>query len=303
MDGLLGRGAELDDAEQQQRLEDHCGSLRQGDLLHVGAFSVIGAPGSTLDDDTRAAAGFTDQPVTAIERDSASGLWAVVSQTCDIRAALKKEPTLAIAELIFVEKDQWEVARDGLRARARFAYPEIAGHPGYPVLDVRTIQQIEKAALGSGDVAPFDPGLSPLFRTTLATWLARRFGRHAFPDQLEDAVLCRLRETVARHGRDRSDPRGALIDVLEGAWVRYDDANCEVLFIIRQDRVSQNRALASGDAEEILKVGADGTMQPVVKRNESQGSPYRLQWKVATANTVPADQILYHYHPLDLANA
>lgn len=298
MDELVNVEGELDPS-QQERLDQHLANLRQGDLIRVPVIAILGAPRATLNDETAAAAEFTDRAVTAIERDSATGLAAIVSQTCDIRASLEKEPTLAIAHLVDLDKESWEAASDGFRARGRFAYPEGAGGLSCPVLDIRTIHSIEKTALADESLAPFDPDLSPRFRTVLAQWLARRFARHAFPKPLEDAALRRLRETANKYARDKSHPVGALLDVVEGVWVSYDDQNAKVLFIVRQDSVSRSARLGD-DPGRALTAGAEDLMQAVVRRNESQGSRYIIRWDVATANKVPADAILYEYHPLYL---
>lgn len=298
MDELLGVSAGELEPEQQEALEQHCSTLRQGDLLHLHVFAILGAPQATLNEDTRAAAELAEPPVTSVERRMGSGLWAVVSQTCDIRRQVAKEPFLQVAPLYERGQAAWERAQQGASSRAGFAYPPLDGLE-HPILDIRIIQTIEKTALAAQDIDPFDPGLDALFRTRLATWLARRFARHPFPNRLEEATLRRLRETIEKRARDASQPPGVLVDSLEGVWVSYDEANVDVLFLVRQDRAARSQ-LPAEELEGTLEEGAHKIMEAVVRRNESQGEPYRLSWQVATANRVPADAILYRYHPLDL---
>lgn len=298
MGETLGLTEDQLEPEQLKRLEQYLATLRQGDLLHSYVFAVLGAPEATLNEDTREAAETADFRVTSVERRLPSGLWTTVSQTCDIRRKPAQEPFLQLAPLYDRGKEAWERARNNARSRAEFAYPKVEDLE-HPVLDIRIIQTIEKTALVADGVEPFDPGLNALFRTTFATWLSRRFARHAFPNELENAVLRRLREQVPKRASDTSQPAGALLGSLEGVWVSYDRENADLLFVVRQDRVTRFKVFES-DPDARLREGAQTLMGPAVKRNESQGAPYRLTWRVATANKIPADQILYRYHPLDL---
>lgn len=182
----------------------------------------------------------------------------------------------------------------------RFAYPHALGDVTHPVLDVRIVQTVEKTALVAETVAPMDAGLDHPTRLRLSAWLARRFARHAFPDELETVALRRLREELAKRRAQPGTPAGALLDCREAVMVSYGDGpNIDVLFVVRQDRVVTNPVLAQ-DAERKLREGADAIMRPVVKRAQSQGSGYTVTWEVATPNAIPFSEILYRYNPIDI---
>lgn len=290
--------AELDE-EQQEALKQLRANLRQGDAVHVHVYSVLGAPEATLLDDTREAAEVAEFRVTSVERRLPSGIWAVITQTCDIRRELELEPFLQLAPLVELGQQAWQAAGDGRSVR-HFAYPEQVEDLEHPVLDIRIVQTIERTALVAQGVEPIALGLTPGFRDRLSIWLATRYARHAFPDRLEDSVLSRLRETIRKYAGDAGNQTGAFVACLDGVWVRYDDTTVEVLFIVRQDRIAAHGKALQPDPTAALEQAAEGIMAVVVKRHDYRDGGYRIEWRVATANRVPADAVLYRFHLLDL---
>ncbi len=287
--------------DQRATLERLRAELRQGDVLHAQPFAVVGAPEATLLEDTQDAAEFARYRLTAVERQLAGGLWAVITQTCDIRRDVDVEPFLQISPLLDVSEAQWNGARDGLASTRRFAYPHPVGDCRHPVLDIRVVQTLEKTALVADEVSPSDAGLDHATRLRLSAWLARRFARHAFPEELEAAALRRLRDELARRAAQPGTPAGALLACREVVLVAYGDGPAiDVLFVVRRDRVVAHPVFAE-DAERKLHEGADTIMRPVARRLENQGSGYTLTWDVATPNLVPYSDNLYRYNPLDIA--
>jgi hypothetical protein len=287
-------------ADQQAALEDLRGRLEQGDVVQVDAFAVVGAPEATLLDDTRDAEEFARYRLTAVERRLESGLWAVITQTCDIRRDIDLEPFLHLSPIVGADEATWEGLRGGLASVRRFAYPRPIVDVEHPVLDVRIVQTVEKTALLAENVEPRDAGLDHAHRLRLSLWLARRFARHAFPDELEDLVLGRLRDELRKRAGQPGTPAGALLASRETVMVAYGEgATIDVLFLVRQDRVAANPVLAT-DPERKLRDGADAILRPVAKRLERQGSGYQLTWDVATPNMVPYSEILYRYVPFDV---
>lgn len=286
--------------EQQEALARLRGELEQGDVIHVDAFAVLGAPEATLLDDTGDAEGFARYRLTAVERRLESGLWAVISQTCDLRRDTDLEPFVQVSPILGLTEEEWRHGREGTASTRRFAYPHALGDVTHPVLDVRIVQTVEKTALVAETVAPMDAGLDRPTRLHLSAWLARRFARHAFPDELETVALRRLREELAKRRAQPGTPAGALLDCREAVMVSYGDGpNIDVLFVVRQDRVVANPVFAQ-DAERKLREAADAIMRPVVKRAQSQGSGYTVTWEVATPNAIPFSEILYRYNPIDI---
>jgi hypothetical protein len=287
-----------DQRETLDRLRAH---LHQGDLLHAEAFAVLGSPEATQLQDTQDAAEFARYRLTAVERELAGGLWGVISQTCDIRRDVDVEPFLQLSPVLDLPEPEWDAARDGLASTRRFAYPHPVAGCQHPVLDVRIVQTIEKTALVTDSVGPVDAGLDLATRLRLSTWLARRFARHAFPDEIEDAALRRLRDELAKRARQPGTPAGALLACREVILVAYGDGpTIDVLFVVRRDRVVAHPVFAT-DAEVKLRDGTDTIMRPVATRLQSQRGGYTLTWDVATPSQVPYADILYRYNPIDIA--
>jgi len=286
--------------EQQAALAGLRAELEQGDLIHADVFGVVGAPEATLLDDTRGAEKLAGSHLTAVQRRLASGLWAVISQTCDIRRDTDLEPFVQVSPILELSEGKWINARDGTASTRRFAYPRPLGDIRHPVLDVRIVQTVEKTALIAQTVRPIDAGLDHPTRLRLSAWLARRFARHAFPDELETVALQRLREELAKRGSQPGTPAGALLHCREVIMVSYGDGpTIDVLFVVRQDLVAANPVFTV-DAERKLRDGADAIMRPVVKRAQNQGSGYTLTWDVATPNAIPFSEILYRYNAIDV---
>jgi len=287
--------------DQREALDNLRAQLRQGDVLHAEAFAVVGSPEATLLQDTQDAAEFDRYRLTAVERELAGGLWAVITQTCDIRRDVDVEPFLQLSPLLDLPEAEWNVARDGLASTRRFAYPRVVGECQHPVLDVRVVQTLEKTALVAESVEPLDAGLDQGTRLRLSAWLARRFARHAFPDEIEDAALRRLRDELAKRAAQPGTPAGALLACREVVLVAYGDGpTIDVLFVVRRDRVVSHPVFMQ-DAERKLREGADTIMRPIAKRSQSQASGYTLTWDVATPNQVPYAEVLYRYNPIDIA--
>lgn len=249
-------------AEQHEALDRLRAALRQGDVLHADAFAVVGAPEATLLEDTRDAEEFARYRLTAVERQLTTGLWAVITQSCDIRRDVDVEPFLQLSPLLDLAEAEWVAARDGLASTRRFSYPRPVGDCQHPVLDIRIVQTLEKTALVADTVEPTDAGLDHPTRLRLSTWIARRFARRAFPDEVEDAALRRFRDELAKRAAQPGTPAGALLACREAVLVAHGDGPAiDVLFIVRRDRVVAHPVFTQ-DAERKLTEGAETIMRP-----------------------------------------
>lgn len=287
-------------AGQAAALERFRARLSQGDVVHIQAFAVLGAPAATLLGDTHEAEEVAPYGITAVERRLDSGLWAIVTQTCDIRREIEVEPFLQLAPLVDASETGWERARDGASSTRRFAFPRPIEDCRNPVLDIRIVQTIEKTALVADGVDPIEIGMDRAQRLRLSVWLSRRYARHAFPDEVEDSALRRLREEIAKRLGQTGTPAGALLACREAVMVRYGEGPViDVLFIVRQDKIAAQPAFQK-DPESQIKQGADSIMKPVARHLERVGGGYQLTWDVATPNLIPYDEILYRYNPLDI---
>jgi hypothetical protein len=290
------------DEDQQERLAALRAALAQGDVIEVHAFATLGAPEATTIESTHAAEEYAEFRVTSVERRLPSGLWAIVTQTCDIARDLEFEPFLHLAPITESTVTIWKDCQYGRSSVRRYAYPRIFDQIEYPVLDIRIIQTIEKPALLADGVDPQHLRFEPHERFRLAAWLARRFARHAFPDQLEEHVLQELRSS-ARKRIGKDSEAGALLACREAVLVSYtEQGTVEVLFLLSQQKLAATPRLGSKAAERSARVqaGIDQIMQPVARHAADAGGTFTITWRSALPHNVPYADVLYRFHPVDL---
>lgn len=288
---------ELDDG-QRTRVDSYRDTLNQGDVLHLYAYAVAGAPGATLSETTQQADEYAEFPVTSVERRLPSGLWAIVTQTCDIRRDLSVEPFLQLASILEASEDEWQAAEHGKGGVRQYAYPPFADL-NYPVLDIRLVQSIEKAALADASLDPTVFQFDTNERGRLSAWLARRYARHAFPDDLEREVLGPVRSAV-KDRRSKSSEAGSVLRCREAILVNYTDTgNVHVFVVLNQSKTVADKLLG-GDPKRI-KTGIDQIFNPVHKLLAKNHSSFHLEdaQAVYPANLKYAD-VLYRYHALDI---
>lgn len=289
--------------DQERRLEALRAELSQGDVVTVHAMATLGAPEATMIESTREADQVAEFRVTSIERVLPSGLWAIVTQTCDIARDLDLEPFIHLTPLVeaagAADYDDLLHGRGSVR---RYAYPRIFDTVEYPVLDVRVIQTVEKTALVAEGVDPLHMRFDPKERFRLSAWLGRRFARHAFPDDLEDDVLRPLRES-ARKRLGKNSAAGGLLGAREAIMVGYADSGAvEILFVLNQARLVANERLGGDERQRSQRVAAalDEIMRPVARHVADARSTYTLTWRAALPANIPYADVLYRLHPLDL---
>lgn len=165
-------------------------TLRQGDLISLGATTVVGRGFSTLLE----AAGAEDVEsgqVWSLTIESTVGWYVILSQDCDIVRDPTIEPCLMVCPLQYVSVEEWEQLRHGPYSPREFPYPtDKLGVPEdrRPVVDARVVTSMEKYAIFSDGVQTLRP-LSPAQHQRFALWIARRFARAAHSDQVEKDVL------------------------------------------------------------------------------------------------------------------
>jgi hypothetical protein len=292
------------DEGQRARLDELRAGLSQGDVIHMYAMATLGAPEATESPSTQAAAEFAEYRVTSVERRLPGGLWAIITQTCDIRRDLDVEPFLQIAPLRESNEVAWADNEHGRASPRRYAYPRIFDEHDleYPILDIRLVQTVEKAALVAEDVDPQHLRFEPNERFRLSAWLARRYARHAFPDELEEQMLRALRDAICKRIGKQS-AAGALLACREQIMVSYGgEGPVDVLFVLNQARVLARTELGSTSEERQKRIPAalDEIMRPVAVSLEKTGSTYTVTWQAAFPNAIPYADVLYRYYPLDV---
>lgn len=139
-----------------------------------------------------------EEPVMTMETTLASGLCVIVSQDCDLRRMPDTEPYVIIAPLTEVDDERYREAADGVSTRF-FAYPELEGREAKQlVVDMRVLSSLEKTALLSPHIARIPCPLSAPKRERLRDFLGDRFGRSAFPDEIDRQVIKPIEQALKR---------------------------------------------------------------------------------------------------------
>jgi hypothetical protein len=135
-----------------------------------------------------------------------------------------------VSPLIDIGEELWPRARDGRDQRA-FSLPPIDGVE-FPAIEPQVVFSVEKAALLHDGVTTIATELDPAQRFYLSLWLARRCGRHAFPDLTEDLVLKPLRREIGKRFEQTSQV-GAFTRSLLGVWATAgEDATIDICFVL-----------------------------------------------------------------------
>lgn len=268
--------------EDLPRLGERTRQLEQGDLISTTLFPSLATPDFTFHPDSEGTEFCSEQrsevwaaPVRAIT----TGWGVLVTQTCDLVAGADVEPFIQVAPLTEVgDKTLWAAAQDG-RDHRIFALPAV-GEFETPAVEPQISFPVEKAALLHPAVETVSTPLSAMQRIHLSLWLARRCGRHAFPDSTEDYVLRPLRNELRKRLAQTSQI-GMFARCLLGVWATAVEApTIDVCFILNPtalrphvDQFGTDEAAYVAYANQLLrssarKIAHDGTgihVRPVVR--------------------------------------
>lgn len=185
---------DIDTDALERLLED----LQQGDVVDVSRLVTLWSPDvptypSEVEDVT------ATEPVQPMDVLLPSGRCVVISQDCDLGRSPEVEPFVQLAPLRSVSAEEHRRARPGLSSRM-FAFPDLGDGDELTnvVLDVRSVQSLEKLALMSPHVVRQRCPLDEPSRHDLREWLGRRFGRTPFPDDIQRQVVDRLTGVLRR---------------------------------------------------------------------------------------------------------
>jgi hypothetical protein len=219
-----------------------------------GAIGIAVRPGSAI----AAAAGLADDEtpdVVTLTIETASGWYAVLSQDCDVVRDVADEPCLTVAPVVYVDPEAWTRLHLGQTSYRQFPLPGEAlapvdeGHAARiptghrPVVDIRYVGTLDKTALADG-FAQRHP-LTGKDKLAFQTWVAARFGRESFADDVHEKVLpsarAALDAAVGAHLGGENSARTLTVASVSQYWVRATDRYVEVM-----GRLEPNRARASG---------------------------------------------------------
>lgn len=276
-------------------------ALNQGDLVSTTHFPSLGAPGATFHPDTEGTEFCPDQdsPVWAAPaRAIRSGWGVIVTQTCDLVEPPQRESHFQVSPLADVQDEAlWRRAQDG-RDHRIFSLPPVAGF-GCPAIEPQVSFPVEKAALLHPDVRAEATPLDPAQRIQLSLWLARRCGRHAFPDLTEDLVLWPLRREIGKR-YEQSSQAGAFARSLLGVWATAGEAAAiEVCFILNPTLLKAHLNELGTDPDA-YRGYADQLLRPSARKIQHQGAGLHLAPVVRTLDQIDAQRLLFEMRQVDL---
>jgi hypothetical protein len=179
-------------------------TLDQGDLLTLGAVAIVGRGTTEV---LEAAGGKSKaKELWSVTVESELGWYVIVSGVCDVVRDPAIEPCIVVAPISTVSAIRYQQLRSGeysprefpLSATELVKVVQPADPDSFwPVVDLRYVTSIDKAALLHDEVDSRRPLTSPQ-RQRFSTWVGRRFNRPANSDELETHVLTKAGEKISK---------------------------------------------------------------------------------------------------------
>lgn len=215
--------------------------IGQGDLLSLGAVTLVGVGSSAAWESTAEHQGVTttppDEHLWSLSIESDVGWYVVITQDCDIARGPDDEPCLVVCPLRYVPLAHWQALRSGPGSPREFPFPDgrvvPAADGARPIADLRFVTSVDKTALLHPSVQFLRP-LSGPQRSTFGRWVGARYARAPHPDVLERDVLPKaarvVRKLAARFAaKDAADPEVRLVGATDRWYLGGNDKR--VLFI------------------------------------------------------------------------
>lgn len=283
------------DSEGKLRVEATVRQLWQGDLLAAPLVPVLESPHSSF-----------VQGVEELEPVDPGGLWtvaprvidsgwaAIVTQTCDVVRHPDQVPYLQLMPIVDLPEDEWQAAHSGRRG-GLFAIPQVDGLPvSFPAIDSMISFPVSKAALIHNEVLTRSSGLDPATRILLSSWLMRRVGRFAFPDELEAHVLAPLRQKVGT-AMGRNSQAGAFCRTLLGVWASTEwGASASIIFVVDPNRVAASKATI--DAEKAI----DELLRPIRRQLGNRDIAVQVTGEARDLSAVSAHRLFIEHRQVDM---
>jgi hypothetical protein len=221
----------------------------------------------------------------------------IVSQTCDLVESVDREPWIQVSPLMSVDEDTWRRAGNGRDGRA-FALPPVEGIP-HPVVQPQVVFTVEKAAVVHADVRTISTPLDSAQRIHLSMWLARRCGRHAFPDTTEDLILRPLRREInTRYGQQSQV--GAFTRCLLGIWATAHEASeIRVCFMVNPTLLAADAAQV-GTTEERLQGHCDLLLRSSVRKIAREGAAVTVTGFPRTLDRIDGHRLLFEMRQVNM---
>lgn len=286
----LGRG----------RLEQLLRTLRQGDLISLGAVTLVGAgPAAAV---TAAAAEVDDDALWSVTIESDAGWYVVVSQDCDIVRDPDEEPCIVVCPLVYVTAERWRQLRSGPYSPRHFPFPEEKGlrrgDDGWPAASLLYVSSVDKTALLHHSVRQLSPLTGPQ-RARFGRWVARRYGRPAHDDLVERDVLstagARIRQLARSYARaDGPTDVMRLVAATEEWYVEATDRTVKLHAILTEGSADDAGLWDHRAADwhhRRIEQAAERLRKDLARRLPAN-SGYGLAVNPTTLDRVPASQFL-----------
>lgn len=244
----------------------------------------------------------------AINLESESGWYVLLTQDCDVVRDPDLEPTVSVAPLTLRDVATWQdLLRNGYSSR-EWAYPseKFTGIPDGKalVVDLAWTTSLLKGSLTAPGVRALRPLTGPT-KADFAEWLGARVGRVAFPDDVVTKVLdpCYQARRVAARKFDKAvaaggtAPRDARVVGAVARWYARRDG----MLIDFLGQVTGPRLQAAGWITEDGGVNTEdfekgrSALEAAVLRKMNAVDPnsgYQIRITIADLAEVPASQFL-----------
>lgn len=284
----------------RRRLEQLLRTLRQGDLISLGAVTLVGAgPSAAV---TAAAAEVEDDALWSVTVESEAGWYVVLSQDCDIVRDPDEEPCIVVCPLVYVGQARWRQLRSGPYSPRHFPFPDEKGlrpdRDRWPAASLLYVSSVDKTALLHDSVRQLSPLTGPQ-RARFGRWVARRYGRPAHDDLVERDVLAaagaRIRSLAKSYTRaDGPTDVMRLVAATEEWYVEAGDLSVK-LHAVLTEASAHDAGLwddANGDWHIQRIEQATGKLRKDLAKRLPAGSGYALNVNATTLDRVPASQYL-----------
>ena len=192
-----------DDALSVDEIDAQLASCGQGDVVNLLTFSWHADTRRPLTEVSAKATGNPGLSIVVSEPE----MMVVVTQTCDVVRSCADRPFVQLSPLIHLEGDAAGQARRGMRPR--YAAVPAIGEGAFADLD--RIVTLEKSLLAGASRRPGCNNDGE--RRRFAASIGRKFGRIAFPDDLELTVRGLTSRIQSKH--QKNSPEGLALAALE----------------------------------------------------------------------------------------
>lgn len=277
----------------------------QGDVISLGAVSLVGRGSSEALQNTSDYEEIPDEPGEAIWSltiESEAGWYVIISQDCDIARTPEIEPALVVCPIKYVTDEEWSLLRAGGASPREFPFPDGRKLPekaGYKhVADLRFVTSVDKTAVISGSVSFLRP-LSAPQRAKFRTWVGARYAREPHSDDLERDVLPRIGKLIKKMAVDKSPEvrtslERRLIDATE-QWYLAGTNRRVVFYLVTSERSAKDAGFwdhSRGDFNVDDLETATRRLKSKMLTSLKAGEGYSVDVQVRTLHGIPADEFL-----------